>query len=84
MRWATIKETAAISAAFILFNSLSGISGLWIQNSFSLNIPPLWIVAAVSGGLIGSWSGSFKINSLRLSYILASILLMASIKLFLL
>ncbi len=82
MHWANVKEAAAASALFILLNSTAGLLGLY-QTGFSPN-PQIfiWVAFAFAGGLLGSWSGSFKISVLRLQYLLAFVLVIASFKLF--
>ncbi len=82
MGWANIKETAAVSAIFIFLNSSAGLFGI-IQTNYSANPEIIiWIVAAFAGGLLGSYTGSFKLSSLKLQYVLATVLIMASFKLF--
>ncbi len=79
--WANVKETAAISAIFIFLNSTAGIIGLFTT---SISISPqliTWIVVALLGGILGAYSGSFKFSLIRLRYLLAFVLLLASIKL---
>lgn len=81
--WTNIKETAAISAIFIFLNSAAGIVGM---TSAGIQITPMivyWVVIAFAGGLLGAWLGSFKVSQLRLGYILAFVLLLASFKLLL-
>lgn len=81
--WTNVKETAAISAIFIFLNSASGIAGLL---STGINFSPqllTWIFVALLGGMLGSYSGSFKFSLLRLRYVLAFVLVLASIKLLL-
>lgn len=82
MYWANVKESAAASAIFIFLNSLSGLFAL-IQNGLAFD-PRLsiWIITGVAGAIAGSYLGSFKIKSEKLKYLLASVLLLASIKLF--
>jgi uncharacterized membrane protein YfcA len=80
-RWGNLKETAAVSALFILVNSLAGLSGLWKQGT---SWPPelhWWILVAVGGGIIGSWWGSHRADNIVLRYVLAIVLLLAAIKL---
>lgn len=82
-RWANVKETAAVSAAFILVNSIAGLSGHVIAG---MEIPPniiSWVIVAFAGGLFGSYIGSRKVSYVQLKYILAVVLLVASVKLFL-
>lgn len=80
-RWADLKETAAVSALFILVNSIFGLSGTLYQGaSFSPGIL-LWIAAAAIGGLAGSYYGSRILNRTTLRYLLSAVLIFASVKL---
>ena len=82
MHWANMKETAASSALFIFLNSIAGLFGLF-HSGFNYNTNLiLWILVGVLGSIAGSYSGSFKLHSDGLKYILAATLLVASIKLF--
>jgi uncharacterized protein len=80
--WANLKETAAVSAMFILLNSVSGLAGL-ISSGIQLN-PEIysWIITGVIGAILGSYLGSFKFSFQKLQYILASVLFFAVLKLF--
>jgi len=81
--WANVKEAAAISAGFIWLNSATGLLG---TISSGVHFDPMiitWILIALLGGFLGSWSGSFKFSLNTMRYVLASVLVMASIKLFL-
>ena len=81
--WANMKQAAAASALFIFLNSISGLIGLF-QTGFNYDPHIIsWIVVGVAGGIAGSYSGSFKIHADKLKYILATVLLVASIKLLL-
>lgn len=81
LKWGTVKETAAVSAAFILVNSGAGIAGQMSQ-SFRLAPEIGWMLGvAVAGGLIGSHIGSFKITDKTLKYALSVVLIFASYKL---
>jgi uncharacterized membrane protein YfcA len=80
--WATIKESAAASALFILLNSLSGLSALLMTGLHYDRHMIAWIIAGILGGLAGSYFGSVKLRQGFLKYVLAGILLLASIKLF--
>jgi len=81
MGWANVKETAAISAIFIFLNSTAGILGL-VSNGIHIS-PQIayWIAVALAGGLLGAYVGSFKLSLVKLRYLLAFVLLLASIKL---
>ena len=82
MHWANVKESAAASALFIFLNSLSGLFAL-VQGGFMLEPRiALWIIVGIVGGIAGSYMGSFILKSYKLKYLLASVLLLASIKLF--
>ena len=82
LNWTTIKQTAGISAAFILLNSTSGLIGL-IQKGFVLDgHTSLWIIGAFTGGVLGSYMGSRKLSVEGFKYILAGVLCLAAIKLF--
>jgi uncharacterized membrane protein YfcA len=81
MKWATAKETAAVAAVFILVNSLAGLAGRTVNGQLQI-IPMLFpMLAAATGGLLGSHWGANRISSLMLRRILACVLLIAAIKL---
>ena len=78
--WATARNTAGVSAAFILSNSASGLLGHWASIRY---IPEqIWILAAaaVAGGLIGSTVGSRKLSNALLRRTLAVVLAVAGLK----
>jgi uncharacterized protein len=81
MRWTTIKETACLSAAFIVVNSISGLTGLTISGFRLSTEIILFMLVAVTGGLAGSYIGSRHLPVRTLKYFLAGVLLLASIKL---
>jgi uncharacterized membrane protein YfcA len=79
--WSGLKETAAVSALFILVNSISGIIGLATKG---ITLDPylwIWVLVAAVSGLVGSWAGSRKIGGLALKGILAVTLTIACLKL---
>lgn len=81
LHWANIKETAAVSALFIFVNSLAGLAGVYsIGISVTHDIYVLIGVACL-GGILGSYIGAKKSNSLWLKNTLAFVLFLASIKL---
>ncbi len=81
MRWASVKQTAAISAAFILVNSLSGLAARATTGRLYVEelSPP--IAAAMAGGLLGARFGAHWASSIWLRRMLAVVLLVASAKL---
>lgn len=80
-RWADVKEAAAVSAAFIWVNSLSGLLGQWTVGITPSNQIAIMIVLALAGGFVGSYLGSFQWKRKRLQQLLAVVLAMASFKL---
>jgi len=81
LKWGNQKQTAAVSAAFILVNSVSGLTG---QISNGIQLAPeigFMLAAAIAGGFIGSYMGSFRITEKTLKYALSAVLTFASIKL---
>ena len=84
LKWADVKQTAAVSALFIWVNSLSGLSGLLISGT-QLNTD-LFILVAIAflGGLVGARLGSGnRMPHHRLKQLLAVVLVIASVKLLL-
>tara|TARA_B110000438_G_C15720685_1_gene609664 strand:+ start:420 stop:1163 length:744 start_codon:yes stop_codon:yes gene_type:complete len=81
--WGKIKEAAAVSALFIWVNSFAGISGQFIKGLELNSTIFVMILIVTISGFIGGYLGSKKINSKNLNYLLSLILLIASIKLFL-
>jgi uncharacterized membrane protein YfcA len=76
-RWATGKRAAAISAVFILLNSVAALVGHF---SASHNLPPgllLFALSALAGGAIGSHIGSVHLSNLAIYRILGAALLFA-------
>jgi uncharacterized membrane protein YfcA len=81
LHWADMKRTAAVSALFIFVNSLAGLAGLW-QNGIEVDMQMIWmLVIAFAGGALGAYYGSSKFENRRLKWILAVVLVIASVKL---
>ncbi len=81
MRWATTKNAAAVSAFFILLNSISGLLG---NISATKSIPSFALplgIAVVIGGAMGSYLGSNKLQPLTIKRLLAVVLTIAGFKL---
>ncbi|MEY2502122.1 MAG: uncharacterized protein QOI07_2456 [Verrucomicrobiota bacterium] len=81
--WATIRGAAAVSALFILVNSIAGLAGFV---SSGRPIPGFaWIlaVAAVIAGTLGSYLGSRRFPVRTISILLAIVLVLAGCKLIL-
>src|SRR5437667_10720191 len=73
-QWAHIRQAAAISARFILVNSIGGLAGYFAAVH---SIPTLGItlaVPAIIGGTIGSYFGSRRFPAHRIAIFLAIVL----------
>lgn len=84
-RWADPKRTAAVSAPFILGNSIAGLTGQIAGGKFNplydlRLVFILWAAAAIMGGLIGSYFGAKRLGNPALRVLLAAVLLIAGIK----
>jgi uncharacterized protein len=80
--WATMKQTAAVSALFILVNSVAGLLG-FISKGESLPMSSFLVIAIVAvGGILGGYYGSKKFNTVTLRNILALVLGIAIVKLY--
>jgi uncharacterized protein len=83
MRWASVKTASAVSAMFILVNSISGLLG---NLSATRQVPPfaaVLMVAALVGGGIGSYLGSHKLSHRVIQRLLSVVLTIAGLKLML-
>ena len=81
LHWGKMKEAAAVSALFIWVNSTSGLVGQ-ISSGVLINIESFALVAiAIVGGFFGAYLGSKKMNNQNLRYLLAIVLVIASVKL---
>jgi uncharacterized membrane protein YfcA len=79
--WSHTRTAAAVSAMFILVNSVSGLLG---QFASGQKVPAFaWglAVAAVAGGTAGSYFGSRKFPVRAIHLLLAAVLVIASVKL---
>jgi uncharacterized protein len=81
-RWASVKETAAASACFILVNSVAGLAGRAANWPANLERMLPFMAAALAGGLVGSYLGSRKFNGMILCRVLAGVMLIAAWKMF--
>lgn len=81
-RWASLKEAATVSALFIFVNSVSGLVGLktWIPMDQSQMM--YWLAASLVGGFLGARWGAAIASNVKVKWILALVLIIASLKLF--
>jgi uncharacterized membrane protein YfcA len=80
-RWARIRQAAAVSALFILVNSIGGLLG-YFSATHSIPLLGMYLAAAaIIGGLVGSHLGSRRFPSRTISILLAFVLTIAGCKL---
>ena len=80
-KWARTKQAAAVSALFILVNSIAGLLG---NITSTRRFPPfaIWLaLAAIVGGAAGSHFGSRRFDHTTIKRCLALVLLIAGVKL---
>lgn len=87
MHWSTAKQAAAVSAPFIVVNSLSGLIGQLVNGKGSLPVNPTHVAifagAVLIGGFIGSGFGSKRLGHIALRRALAVVVFSAGIKMML-
>lgn len=81
MGWADAKKTAALSAAFILLNSLSGLTAHVIKGAADWTLLGVLAITVLIGGGIGSYIGAFRLLPVTLQRLLGLVLLVAASKL---
>jgi uncharacterized protein len=78
--WTTTRQATAVSTVFNLLNSAAAFAGAWATLP-GLPAPlPWWLVAVGFGGLLGSWLGQRYLPPSALRFLLASILLVAAVR----
>lgn len=84
-KWADVKQTAGISAAFICVNSMAGMAGLMSTSSTNLFPKELlyWLPSVVIFGWLGSNYGSKIIDKSKMMLLLSIVMLIAALKLIL-
>jgi uncharacterized protein len=80
MGWAEARQTAGISAPFILLNSIAGLLGHLFNISTLPSAIPIWAVAAIVGGYIGADYGSRRFGNITIKRLLAAVLVIAGLK----
>ncbi len=80
-RWAHPKMAAAISAPFVMLNSIFGLTAhLWHTGTFPLSVLPLAVMALL-GGYAGAWLGSRVLPAVVIERLMAGILVVGGLKL---
>jgi uncharacterized membrane protein YfcA len=80
-RWAHIRQAAAVSALFIWVNSIAGLVGYFTKVRTIPSLGFILAAAAIIGGVIGSHLGSRRFAVRVISLCLATVLVIAGIKL---
>jgi len=78
---APVKNIAAVTAPFILVNSLAGLAGGLLAGRAIPSISLSVIAAALLGGAVGAQLGAFRLPVRTLRLLMAAVLACASIKL---
>jgi len=81
LNWSNMKTAAAVAAAFIWVNSLSGLIGLMNAGATLHADIWIWVAVALVGGLFGAYFGSRRLNNKQLRGVLGVVLLLAGLKL---
>jgi len=82
MGWANPKQAAAVSASFILCNSLYGLTGFIAHTGQTLPANFVWFALSVLlGGLIGARIGSHNLPMRTIAQVLSAVLLIGGAKL---
>lgn len=80
MRWAPTRHASGIAATFILLNSISGLAGTSFSTAVLPAALPIWGVAVLAGGLIGTQLGTRMLPVPGIRYALAAVLVVAGAK----
>ena len=80
-RWAYTRTAAAVSALFILVNSIAGLVGYFTSGQPIPSFAWLLAAAAVGGGTLGSYLGSQRFPVRTVTLLLATVLAIAGVKL---
>lgn len=81
--WATVRDSAAPTAAFVLANSISGLLGLLSRQPALPDALPYWVAAVIVGGLIGATYGARRLGNRAMRQALAAVLVIAGAKMIL-
>jgi uncharacterized membrane protein YfcA len=81
MKWAKTKQAAATSAAFILINSVAGLTGNYISTKTIPSAALPLAGAVLVGGAAGSFLGAKRFDHTVIKRLLAVVLIIAGVKL---
>ena len=80
--WADARRTAAVTIVFVLLNSIAGLGGVIMDSAKLPEQLPIFIIAAIIGGTIGSGLGARRIPGNGIRLLLALVLFIAAVKMF--
>jgi uncharacterized membrane protein YfcA len=78
--WAPTKRVAAAAQTSNLYTAAAAFAAIWTVHPALPPQLPVWSLAAVMGGLLGVWLGSRYLPAKALRFMLAAILLAASLR----
>ena len=81
LRWTDVKGAGACASFFIFLNSAAALFGHLHKGSIEINSLIPLVVAVFLGGQLGSRLGAYEVSSTRLGWVMAGLILCASIKL---
>lgn len=79
-KWAQTKAAAAVSAVFILLNSIAGLAGNFAATKYLPQAVWFFLAAALLGGTLGSYLGSRRFSAGWIKKLLAIVLATAGLK----
>lgn len=79
--WANTRQTAGVSSAFILLNSVAGLAGHLASVRDLPAALPLWLAAAAIGAVAGTRLGSRRLAPATLRRLLGLVLIVAALRL---
>lgn len=79
--WVTARQAAALSAPFILGNSLTGLAGAWVAGQRPADDTGFYMAAALVGAMSGTLIGQRFMSERATRLMLAAILVLASLHL---
>lgn len=83
LRWADMRHTAALSATFILLNSIAGLAGYLTTGAAVPSGLPWMVLAALAGGVVGAELAVRRLAPVKLRRLLGVVLGIAAVKMFL-
>lgn len=81
--WGTIRQIAAVTALFVLVNSLSGLGGHLFTTEILWSAAAMFAVPVLAGGYLGSRFGSKTTDPKHIRLMLALVLVIAGVKMLL-